>query len=431
MFVAIVFFMVSNVSAEELILEFDVDEFISNDQEDSIVKESISLEPAKLTDPVFDKKNEFLQGYQQLFQMNQEEISGLQAVLYPLKEELSNIDTQIEVISQQINRVRDLQSQLSVKQLQLHDLASRLRVQQQLLELEIKDVVKKFERSLQLYYQIKRQYVDEKGSLQWIQLLATADDPADILFQDFLLERVQLQMIDQIGSLSQQQLQLDQLGSSLKLIGSQYDQYEDQLGSSAAVMVEQQLYEEELKQQKTKEQHFFALQLEQAREEQQALSIRIQEIARGVEIDQYSEFPVQDMIWPVSPVLGISSQFQDAGYAARFGLEHNAIDIPTDQLTSIKAPLNGEVLKVHDGGLGYSYLQLGHRDGLSTVYGHVYSFKVQEGDFVQQGQIIALSGGGIGTKGAGKLTTGPHLHFEVLKDGTPIDPLKQLPELSF
>ena len=64
-----------------------------------------------------------------------------------------------------------------------------------------------------------------------------------------------------------------------------------------------------------------------------------------------------------------------------------------------------------------------------TVYGHVSAFHVAEGDRVQKGQVIASSGGRPGSKGAGILTTGAHLHFETRMFGGAIDPFYYLPPL--
>ncbi|MBP7898654.1 peptidoglycan DD-metalloendopeptidase family protein [Candidatus Gracilibacteria bacterium] len=130
--------------------------------------------------------------------------------------------------------------------------------------------------------------------------------------------------------------------------------------------------------------------------------------------------------WPVNPSRGISAYFHDDSYKARFGVGHQAIDIPTNQSTQIRAPKDGIVYRAKDNGMGYSYIILSHKGKIMTVYGHVSSILVREGQVVQAGEVIGLTGGMPGTKGAGYMTTGPHLHLEVLKNGEHVDPLDYL-----
>ena len=129
------------------------------------------------------------------------------------------------------------------------------------------------------------------------------------------------------------------------------------------------------------------------------------------------------LAWPVYPTKGISAGFREPSYYARFKMQHNAVDIPAPQGTPLKSAASGYVYKAKDNGLGYSYIIILHKNNIRTVYGHVSQINVREGQLVQEGELIGLSGGMPGTKGAGKMTTGPHLHFEVLENGVYKNPL--------
>jgi len=141
---------------------------------------------------------------------------------------------------------------------------------------------------------------------------------------------------------------------------------------------------------------------------------------------QALEFNDAGFIWPVTKNTVVAT-FHDPDYPFRYIFEHPAIDIRASQGTTLRAAASGYVAIAKDAGKGYSYIMIVHGNGLATVYGHVSKIYVQTDDYVVQGQAIGLSGGTPGTNGAGSLTTGPHLHFEVRLNGIPVNPLEYLP----
>ena len=89
---------------------------------------------------------------------------------------------------------------------------------------------------------------------------------------------------------------------------------------------------------------------------------------------------------------------------------HKGIDIACPIGTPVKAAAGGKVIFVGSkDGYGKTVV-LEHRNGYRTLYAHLSNFKVKEGDVVSQGEAIALSGN------TGR-SSGPHLHFEVRRQG--------------
>lgn len=155
---------------------------------------------------------------------------------------------------------------------------------------------------------------------------------------------------------------------------------------------------------------------------------RAQRVAANVPLSAQSFVP---FVWPVEPRYGVSSGFQDDEYKKRFGFEHQAIDIPIEQGSIITAAADGLITEVANRGLGFNTLIIAHNGGKATLYGHISVFLVREGQRVKAGDPVAISGGMPGTLGAGMLSTGPHLHFEVIDGGVAIDPLAVLPQRLF
>jgi len=129
------------------------------------------------------------------------------------------------------------------------------------------------------------------------------------------------------------------------------------------------------------------------------------------------------------PALGpISATFLEPSYKQYFGVPHYGIDIAVEQGTSVLATADGLVFHIQDGGpKGYSYVLLSHAGGQATLYGHLSAIHVPVGQEVRRGQVLGYSGGIPGTHGAGPMTTGAHVHLEVIQNGQHVDPLDHLP----
>ena len=127
--------------------------------------------------------------------------------------------------------------------------------------------------------------------------------------------------------------------------------------------------------------------------------------ARGVSAGGY--------IWPLPGAI-------TSYYGPRWGRMHTGIDIDGTSGQPIVASKSGRVIVAsYYGGYGNAVV-IDHGGGVSTLYGHMSSFGVSNGQEVSQGQVV----GNVGCTGS---CTGDHLHFEVRVNGSPVNPLDYLP----
>ncbi len=119
----------------------------------------------------------------------------------------------------------------------------------------------------------------------------------------------------------------------------------------------------------------------------------------------------------VAPLSGpISSPFgmREHPITGQMGM-HDGVDLAVPVGTPVASSKAGQVIFAGEKG-GYGKVVIvEHAKGYRTIYGHLDSINVEAGDRVRQGQVLARSGN------TGR-STGPHLHFEIQKDGRPINP---------
>jgi murein DD-endopeptidase MepM/ murein hydrolase activator NlpD len=112
-----------------------------------------------------------------------------------------------------------------------------------------------------------------------------------------------------------------------------------------------------------------------------------------------------------SPLTGTLSQ----GYEPN--IKHYAVDIAATKDSPVKAVADGTVVFAEWTASTGFVMILEHKDGLISVYKHNGSLAKDQGAAVRAGEVIASVGD------TGELTTGPHLHFELWRNGNPVNPL--------
>lgn len=100
---------------------------------------------------------------------------------------------------------------------------------------------------------------------------------------------------------------------------------------------------------------------------------------------------------------------------------HHGVDLRASLGTEIFAVLNGKVTEVKVSSAYGLSIKIDHGHDIVSFYAHLSTSKVELGQLVTAGDVIALSGNT-------GLSTGPHLHFGIYRDGISVDPLKFLKE---
>jgi len=352
-----------------------------------------------------------------------DELSAIQKKIEQQEAELTKIRKQKLTLD---NQVKLLDQQIEVSQLALAGIDTEIvtigleknRINHELVDLEEEALA----RRLNLKVAIRASYIYSQESL--LEIMLSSNSMADFSSRVQSVDNIQNKITTNIAALEEVKQGLGTKKAMLedknvrlldirqqRIIEEQSLQV--QIGAKQVIVNDLKLSEAD-----------YQKKLAEARTEQQAISNEIAALLKAIP----KQAPVGDRVlyWPIASRT-ITANFRDPDYYKRFGLQHDGMDIATPQGTPVKAPYDGTVTKIKDGGArGLSYMIINHTNGLATVYMHFSSFSVSTGAFVTRGQVIGRSGGTPGTPGAGWLTTGPHLHFEVWYQDQARNPLAYL-----
>ncbi len=336
-----------------------------------------------------------------------------------------NLASQIQYLTARIDKaeaeIELTENQISENSLQVQDTENKIKQNESNIE-ENKKRLREF---------IQEMYKKDQNSE--LEIILANDSISDYYNELRSLSILQNKTKESLTELKQLKDNLAVLMTNLEDKKATLKALKDKLEKNKESLLEQQLTKQNiLSQTKSSENKFQSL-LSQVRAEQASanadiasLEKKLREKLSNGSVDKLKALGNATFNYPVINN-GITAYFHDPDYPFRYVYEHPGIDLRAKQSTPIRAAASGYVGRARDAGMGYSYIMIIHNDGFSSVYGHVSKIYVEEDQFVNQGEIIGLSGGMPGTHGAGRMTTGPHLHFEIRKNGIPVDPLNYLP----
>lgn len=431
-------------------------------QSESTQQKTTPVEKGVLTRfRVLERIRQELRSSQKDFQSATNVVADAQGKLDAVEEELSTLNEQLNNLDQQIANTQSLIANVNMQIAQKENRLTELHQDMEIKKIAIENQKRMLGEYLKLLYEQENSMSDTFDKNQQVNIakLLLSDMPVGEQLQQVqyfqILENTGHQLFSNLEKLlTELEQNQKELENEKEKLGHLYERLKEEKNNldtqreAKANLLEQtkgdekiytQLFEQSKQQQAQIQEDMRVLSTNLA-----FIQAKMDELGDNFNPNDYADLLGKEMVsvadyinstktdgfeldWPVKPSRGISAYFHDSSYRGVFGVDHNAVDIRQTQGTPIHAPADGVVYKVRDNGYGYSYLILAHPGGFMTIYGHVSEFLVDYGEKITKGQIVALTGGMPGSKGAGLMTTGAHLHFEVMKGGKYVDPLDYLP----
>jgi murein DD-endopeptidase MepM/ murein hydrolase activator NlpD len=374
-----------------------------------------------------------------------QEVDAISGEISSVKEKLEDLKRQSAIYQKNIRQKQDeamslknqldiLTNQIAKSKLDLEATSQEIKKTQLEIEqtnIEIQGSEDKIAKKKSELSEILRQ-IHQNGETDYLEIFILNKSVGDFFSEYENTKNLSTDLNLSLGKVKELKAQLVDTHEALTSKETELQSLVDELELEKVEMEGQLAYKETLLLETQESENKFTNLYWQVKQEQDAASSNITALEKQMRSKLAEMETTQPKLtdstlnWPV-PESTITSTFHDPNYPFRYLFEHPAIDIRAGQGTTLRAAADGYVLTAKDAGMGYSYIAIMHANGISTVYGHVSKIYVKADEYVSKGEVIGLTGGMPGTPGAGRLCTGPHLHFEVRLNGIPVDPQLYLP----
>ncbi|MFH0854675.1 MAG: peptidoglycan DD-metalloendopeptidase family protein [bacterium] len=437
----IIFLFVFNVSGFYIARANDrvFNDSLNGNSENSYVLASVNIplngDEEIETNEIKDLKN-LIDNKQQEIKSFTAEIDKYKELIKTKQEQAQTLESQISILENQIAKMG-----LDIKKLEAEIDEVRFKIQEK--EREIMDTEEKIELQKERIAENIR-ILNRNDDRSYLELFLMNDKFSDFFDSLQSLKNLERELQTTYNELLELKGDLDIKKNELENEKDDLDAKKSELAAQNEKLTNQQYSKEVVLAQTIETEKEFRNLMYQLQQEQNQTSYQIQkleaEVRKKLEVEREKRAKQGQKIddparlsWPI-PNQGVTVVFHDPDYPFRKWIgEHSGIDIrtlkngaPTNGLP-VKAAADGIVLKIiREGKLAGNVVYILHDNDIMTVYMHLSRIDVKEDQFLSRGEVIGLSGGMPGTPGAGRISTGPHLHFEVRLKGIPVNPFNYL-----